>query len=183
MKTKFTIALALGLFFCSQLFSQSVCRTQLLNYTGPKNSTELSTKLSTSTNPLISNLSSEVKSALVALTVFENDFPRGIDGDNTALENFIQSTGAESVLTAIFNSPVIVRSYENKPSYPTMLLSTFMALYNSNPTDYAFTNGLTMCYNCYFGKKDTCCYTGGKGCWDFATEIISTGARYYIIQD
>jgi len=183
MKTKFTIALALGLFFCSQLFSQSVCRTQLLNYTGPKNSTELSTKLNTSTNPLIANLSSAVKSALVAYTVFENDFPRGIEEENTTLENFLQSNGVEGVLTAIFNCPVIVRNYENKPAYPTMLLSTFMALYTANPTDYAFTTGVTMCYNCYFGKKDTCCYTGGKGCYDFSTEIISTGARYYIIQD
>ena len=180
MKTKFTFALVLGLFFCSQLFSQSVCRTQLLTYTGPQNTAQLTTLINNSNNPIISNLSQTVKNHLINCTVFENGLPIGSDSNCGQLENLLSVSQAQSVLSAIFGAQVTIYSYETKPVYPVMSLTEFMNLYNSDPTAYAFTTSVSRCYNCYFKKDNVCCEVNGNGCYDFTTEIIRTGIKYYI---
>ncbi len=181
MKTIFTLMISLFL-FNQVAYSQSVCRSQLLNYNGPHNTADLTTKLYTSTNPIIINLSSSLKQALILRTVFDNGYPLGIDSSDVCLTNFFQSNSAASILSAIFSCPVAIYSFANKPVFSTMSLTNFLNLYNSNPVLYAYTPFISACYNCYFGKKDVCCYVGGNGCYDIAIEFTHTGERFYVVQ-
>lgn len=182
MKSLLPIIAALFLSI-NTLNAQFVCRSQLLNYTGPHNTADLTTKLYSSNNAIISALSSALKQALVAHTVFDNGYPRGIDSSDTCIVALFQSSSAASILSAIFSCPVAMCSYSTKPVFPTMSVATFMALYSSNPTLYAFTPYISACYNCYFGKKDVCCYVGGSGCYDIAIEFTNTGDHVYVIQE
>ena len=162
------------------VMAQSVCRTQLMNYTGPENTTQLANLLNTSTNPVILGLNQTVKDVLIASTIFDNGLPVGNNPDYGQIEDYMTTTQAELVLSTIFGAPVSIFNADTKPVYPVMSMSDFMNLYNSNPTGYAFKMVISRCYNCFFRKQDTCCEVGGKGCYDISTEIISSGQHYYI---
>ncbi len=182
MKTFFTLCIA-AMLYCQSASAQSVCRSQLLNYTGPHNTAELTTKLFASNNPIITSLSSNLKQALILRTVFDNGYPRGIDSSNADIANLYQSSNGSAVLSAIFNCPVSIYSYANKPSISTMGMNTFLGLFNSDQAKYAYTPFITVCYNCYFGKSDVCCYVGGPGCYDIAIEFTGSGEHFYVIQE
>ncbi len=180
MKANFFTILVLSIFFSLSSYAQSVCRTQVLTYSGPENTSQLTTLLNTSTNPILANLNQIVKDHLIACTIFENGLPVGNDPNCGKIEDYMSVTQAELVLSTIFGVQVNIYSHETKPAYPVMSMATFMGLYNSNPTDYAFRTTISRCYNCYFRKNDTCCEVNGNGCYDFSTEIISSGLHYYI---
>ena len=182
MKTILTIIL--GAFFFSQTaLAQSVCRSQLLNYTGPHNTPELTTKLYNSTNPILTGLSTTLKQALILRTAFDNGYPRGIDSTDNDIAALFQSSNGSAVLSAIFNCPVAIYSYATKPAFSTMDVNTFLTLYNSDPAKYAFTPFISVCYNCYFGKSDVCCYVGGPGCYDIAIQFTTLNEQVYVIQE
>lgn len=169
--------------YCQAANAQSICRSQLLNYTGPHNTAELTTKLYTSGNPILMGLSSSLKQALVLRTVFDNGYPRGIDSTDIQIVNLFQSTSGSAILSAIFNCPVGIYSYATKPAFSTMSINTFLTLYNSDPAKYAYTPFISVCYNCYFGKSDVCCYVGGTGCYDIAIQFTTLEEQVYVVQE
>lgn len=163
--------------------SQAVCTSQILNYNGPKSTTELAERLNSSTNPVIVNLSSNIKQTLIDHVVFVNEYPKSMDiTESVYMTELYSYSNAEQILSAIFNCKVAICTYATKPVVNTISLSTFMNLYYSDPVNYAFVSVMGWCKNCLYVEQP-CCDVGGCGCADQYTELISNGNKYHVVAD
>ncbi len=183
---KLTLISALTLLLGINKLTSQVCYSQLVVYSGPKNTNELSIKLNTSNNPLITQLSPSLKTSIVDHLVFQNEFPKGFD--ETAINDqelviFSHSNSLGNVLSAIFDCPVFVCSSNTRPVVTDISYADFMALYNSDPARYAFSSGMIWCDNCHLplDGQSQCCATGGIGCEDHITATYMYQEKFHVI--
>lgn len=128
-------------------------------YKGPKNSSELEAVLNENTHSVIAELSKDKKESLVKYAVFHNGRFRGF-GDADDNINLLNNTNMVEVLSVVLQTEIVHRKWSES-------LSSIRSR----------AGGDSYCSNCFPiitvtdpDLPDTCCTTGGRGCYDYPDE-------------
>jgi hypothetical protein len=188
MKTLLKLALVFVLVFTFANKSNSqACVSAVLNYSGPTNTTQLTSLLNTSSNTLILALDSATEVSLETYMVFINGLPMGFSGTDSNIHRLDSAPNisyTSSLLSAIFGIEVIACTYSTKPTVTDITMAEFNSMTGGG---IIFSSEGSFCENCYppgnpggSGWAWTgCCSVGGGGCVDFNT--IINGQLYYVI--
>jgi hypothetical protein len=135
-------------------------------YSGPANTAELSNFLATSTASAITNLDEATKTSLLNYQIFTDGIPRGMSGTDQNIQNLAQ-TSAQAVFSAIFGTPVTVRSNSIDQYIP---LDTLIAMGGDAV--------MSCCLNCRPPSEGegVCCVVDSGECED---DIAVVGTNVY----
>ena len=178
MKLRLLITTCLLFIIAAASYGQTC--TRVIMYNGPKSTEELKTKLETSTDPLITGLSTATKQSLVTYFVFSNGIPTGLTGsDENIAALYANNDHCSAVFSAIFNERAIVTDYENRLVTQDITYDEFMSRYTQNSARYQ--NIGNYCKNCCNPVgTETCCSVGCSGCRDSIVLDTQTGIYYKV---
>lgn len=191
MKTliKSSFLMAICLMFTFNAYSQQ-CLNHVSKYSGPQNTQQLAQLLATSTNPVITGLSTSMIASLENLIVFatNGEGPSGMSGVDDNITSLYENPNyGDQVFSAIFGLPVYLTTYANEPTVTSITYQQFVQMTNGGTI---WSQIQSLCTNCYCpiggGQAppypcDGCCEVTGhsQGCID---NIVVINGNYYHVQ-